>query len=212
VRAVAADRGAELFERGAYRVQGKSDDFSYSFRDHALRGLATGLPGDHQVDNAGVALTVADLLPDPFRPSDDAIRRGLRMARNPGRNEWLAPDLLIDCAHNADGAAQLAAYLRQLPRDRRRTLLLGVSKDKDVRAIVAALAPAVDRVICTRCSHPRAADPKELAQTLVDIDVPVSAAGPIEDALPRALGEGGLVIAAGSVFLAGAVRDILGAR
>jgi dihydrofolate synthase/folylpolyglutamate synthase len=212
VRAVAADRGAELYERGTYRVQGKSDDFSFSFRDVALRGMATGLHGDHQVDNAGVALTVVHLLPDPFRPSEDAIRRGLRMARNPGRNEWLAPDLLVDCAHNADGAAQLAAYLRQLPRDRRRTLLLGVSKDKDVRAIVAALAPAVDRVICTRCNHPRAADPKELAHTLVDIDVPVSAWGPIEEALPRALDGGGLVIAAGSVFLAGAVRDILGAR
>jgi dihydrofolate synthase/folylpolyglutamate synthase len=212
VRAVAADRGAELFERGIYRVQGKSDDFSFSFRDVAFRGLATGLHGDHQVDNAGVALTVVQLLPDPFRPSEDAIRRGLRMARNPGRNEWLAPDLLVDCAHNADGAAQLAAYLRQLPRDRRRTLLLGVSKDKDVRAIVAALAPAVDRVICTRCNHPRAADPQDLAHTLVDIDVPVSAWGPIEEALPRALDGGGLVIAAGSVFLAGAVRDILGAR
>jgi len=36
--------------------------------------------------------------------------------------------------------------------------------------------------------------------------------GPIEEALPRALDGGGLVIAAGSVFLAGAVRDILGAR
>ena len=180
VRAVAADKGAELYVRGkTYRVQGKSDDFAFSFGETALRGMATGLHGDHQVDNAGVALMVAHLLPEPFRPSEDAMRRGLRMARNPGRNEWLAPDLLVDCAHNADGAAQLAAYLRQLPRDRRRTLLLGVSSDKDVRAIVAVLAPTVDRVICTRCNHPRAADPKLLAQTLVDIDVPVSSAGPI---------------------------------
>jgi dihydrofolate synthase / folylpolyglutamate synthase len=213
VRAVAADKGAELYVRGkSYRVQGKSDDFAFSFGETALRGMATGLHGDHQVDNAGVALMVAHLLPEPFRPSEDAMRRGLRMARNPGRNEWLAPDLLVDCAHNADGAAQLAAYLRQLPRDRRRTLLLGVSNDKDVRAIVAVLAPTVDRVVCTRCNHPRAADPKLLAQTLVDIDVPVSAAGPIEEALPQALDGEGLVIAAGSVFLAGAVRDILGAR
>ena len=155
VRAVAADKGAELYVRGkTYRVQGKSDDFAFSFGETALRGMATGLHGDHQVDNAGVALMVAHLLPEPFRPSEDAMRRGLRMARNPGRNEWLAPDLLVDCAHNADGAAQLAAYLRQLPRDRRRTLLLGVSSDKDVRAIVAVLAPTVDRVICTRCNHP----------------------------------------------------------
>jgi dihydrofolate synthase/folylpolyglutamate synthase len=72
--------------------------------------------------------------PNSF-PSRSARRRKRSAAAcawraTQGRNEWLAPDLLVDCAHNADGAAQLAAYLRQLPRDRRRTLLLGVSKDK----------------------------------------------------------------------------------
>ena len=35
-------------------------------------------------------------------------RRDLARARAPGRLEWLGPDLLVDCAHNVDGAIRLA--------------------------------------------------------------------------------------------------------
>jgi folylpolyglutamate synthase/dihydropteroate synthase len=134
------------------------------------------------------------------------------MARNPGRNEWLAPDLLVDCAHNADGAAQLAAYLRQLPRDRRRTLLLGVSKGQR-RARDRRRARARGRSgDLYAVQPPRAADPKDLAHTLVDIERAGECLGSHRGGAAASARRRRLVIAAGSVFLAGAVRDILGAR
>jgi folylpolyglutamate synthase/dihydropteroate synthase len=56
----------------------------------------------------------------------------------------------------------------------------------------------------------------DLAQKLVDVRLPVLPAGSIEDALTMALSEGAgpdeLVVVAGSVFLAGAVRDLVGLR
>jgi dihydrofolate synthase/folylpolyglutamate synthase len=128
-----------------------------------------------------------------------------------GRLEWLAPDVLVDCAHNPDGAARLAAWLRDQERTGSRTLLLGASVEKDIRTMAAALAPCVDRVLLTRCSHPRAASPGDLARQLVDMPLPVLPAGPVEEALPAARETAALTVVAGSIFLVGAVRDLLGA-
>jgi dihydrofolate synthase/folylpolyglutamate synthase len=130
--------------------------------------------------------------------------------------EMVQPGLLVDCAHNVPGAASLAEYLRVLPRLGRRTLLLGTSSDKNPREMMGPLAAQVDRVFTTHCAHPRAMPAGDLAQKLVDVRLPVLPAGSIEDALTMALSEGAgpdeLVVVAGSVFLAGAVRDLVGLR
>jgi dihydrofolate synthase/folylpolyglutamate synthase len=162
--------------------------------------------------NAAVALRIVDLLPRPLAVGEDAIRAGLLSARNRGRLEWLAPDLLVDGAHNPDGALVLANYLSRLPRDRKRTLLLGGGTDKDVRSVAWTLAPQVDRVYTTACAHAKARAPADVAQELEGLPVPVSPAGPIADALPLARANGGLVIVAGSLYLVGAVRDLAGIR
>ena len=82
--------------------------------------------------------------------------------------------------------------------------------------MLGPLAGQVDRVLTTHCAHPRAIPAGDLAQKLIDVRVPVLPAGPIEEALPLALegvsaGED-LVIVAGSVFLAGAVRELVDAQ
>ena len=211
IRSIAAERGAPTIEWDRdYRASVEEGGFGWSGGGQGLRDLTLRLEGAHQIENAAVAIAAAMALPPALRPDPDAIREGLAKAHNPGRMEWLGPDLLIDCAHNGDGAVRLAAYLRDLPRDRPRTLLLGMSDDKDARRMVVILGPQVDRVWTTRCAHPRAREPGKLAGDVVGLEVPVLPAGPIEEALPSALAAGGLTIVAGSVFLAGAVRDLIG--
>lgn len=212
--AVAAERGCPLWEPGrTYAVTPQPDGrFDWHGPGGTLTGLHTRLAGAHQVDNAGVAIALLRALPDPLRPSDDAIRAGLAAATNPGRLERLGPRLLVDCAHNADGAAVLADWLRATPPPPGgRTLLLGVSADKDLAAIAPAIAPHVDRIFTTACAHPRALDPVALQARLAALGIPAAALGPIEDALPAALDAPGEVLVAGSVFLAGAVRTLVGA-
>ncbi len=212
VRVVARDRGAPIDAYGeAYTVSGGDAGFTYRAEGVEREGLRVGLAGHHQVSNAGVAVRIVDRLPPSLRPSESAIRAGLLVARNRGRLEWLAPDLLVDGAHNPDGAGVLASYLASLPRDRRRTLLLGAGGEKDVRGVAAALAPHVDRVYTTSCAHPKARSPGDVATQLEGMPVPVSPVGPIEEALPVARSNGDLVIVAGSLFLVGAVRDLVGA-
>lgn len=219
VRTICSERGAQLVRAEEdFRVEPHRDGtFGWSYQGRTEHGLRVGLVGDHQVLNAGVALTVLAMIGDRFELPDwlDVVR-GLADTRHPGRMEMVQPGLLVDCAHNVPGAASLAEYLRVLPRLGRRTLLLGTSSDKNPREMMGPLAAQVDRVFTTHCAHPRAMPAGDLAQKLVDVRLPVLPAGSIEDALTMALSEGAgpdeLVVVAGSVFLAGAVRDLVGLR
>lgn len=173
-------------------------------------GLMIGLNGDHQIVNAAVACQLLDLLPEHLRVDEDAVRAGLENVKHRGRLEWLAPDLLVDGAHNPDGASTLAQYLASLPRDRRRTLVLGGGSDKDIRSVATTLAPQVDRVLTTAGSHPKARSPWEVAQELEGMQIPVHPAGALGEALASARNGADLVIVAGSLYLIGDVRDHLG--
>jgi len=213
LRDTAASKGTPLFALGEdFHVSGGEDAFVWEMGAVRIENLRLGLQGRFQKKNAGVALAIVELLERGgiFTIPHAARRRGLLKARHAGRLEWVADDILVDGAHNIDAARVLAEHLSRLPRKGPRSLLLGLSADKDMRMIAAALAPQVDRIFTTRCAHPRAAEPDEVAAALVNLEVPVVVAGPIEQALPRVQEEPGLVVVAGSLFLAGAVRDLLG--
>ena len=210
VRTIARDMGAPLCGLGLdFRwVDQGPDSFSWRSDTQAIADLVIGIEGEHQKDNASVAIAAVFALPHP--PAVSSIRAGLANARHPGRLEWLSSQVLVDCAHNSSGAQRLTDYLSNLPpTDGQRVLLVGVSDDKDAWAIVAPLAPFFDQIISTQCAHPRALDFSVLAERLEAIEPPVTPGGRIEEALPLAIRQGGLVVAAGSVFLAGAVRDML---
>lgn len=216
VRSMAAQQGCPLHVLGeGFEAKGSPERFLVRTERGRYDALSTGLTGKHQVDNAAVALRMLELLGER-RPalsvSEAALRRGLADAVHPGRCEWLAPELLVDGAHNVAGAEVLANYLKGRPRERRRTLLLGASADKDVRSVAAVLAPEVDRIYTTACSHPRALSPGEVAEALVGLGVPIMPAGVVEEALPLAREGEGEVIVAGSLFLVGAVRDLVAER
>lgn len=169
------------------------------------------LRGAHQRRNAAAAVAgLARLgLADPQH-----VARGLREARHPGRLEQVSdgPVVLLDGAHNPHGAEALAAAVASLPRPR--VLVLGVSEDKDVSAMLDALLPAFDRVIATAYDQPRALAPAALASSVAahpaggDVVVCHGAF----DALGQgqaAAGAAGAVVVAGSLMLVGEVRHAL---
>jgi dihydrofolate synthase/folylpolyglutamate synthase len=99
------------------------------------------------------------------------MRAGLASARLPGRVEIIAgePMIVLDTAHNAASARALAETLAAMPAATRRTLVLSISHDKDVVAIVRELAPHFDRFIVTRYQeNPRAVKTARLAQIICD--------------------------------------------
>jgi dihydrofolate synthase/folylpolyglutamate synthase len=172
-----------------------------------------GLRGAHQVGNALVAIAVLEAARRRgVGVARSAIEHGLANVQWPGRLELIqlreGGQLLLDAAHNVDGALALATDLRRRHPERA-TLVIGAMRDKDIDAIVAALQPVVSSVIATAASTPRALPAGELAAR-------ISAAWPGCDvetepdpiaAVERALSRGRAVCVAGSIFVVGAVRD-----
>jgi dihydrofolate synthase/folylpolyglutamate synthase len=184
----------------------------------ADRGMATlelGLPGRHQRDNAAVAVGVLDeLVRQGVGVPDDAIRAGLTNATWPGRLERLSfrgRDVLLDAAHNPAGTRALAAYLEETGGNGI-TLLFGAMRDKDARGMLGPLAPHCARVVCTTAPTPRAASAGELAacaREVMPASVPIDAIDDPRAALAHAAASGHAIVAAGSIFLIGPLRDIL---
>jgi dihydrofolate synthase/folylpolyglutamate synthase len=69
----------------------------------------------------------------------------------PGRLERIAerPPIYVDAAHNPEGAAALAEALPAIAGERRVVACLAILADKDAEAMVRALAPALERAVCT---------------------------------------------------------------
>lgn len=69
----------------------------------------------------------------------------------PGRLERVAgdPPTFLDAAHNPDGAEALAEGISEVAEGRPVVACLAVLADKDVAEMVRALAPSLERVVCT---------------------------------------------------------------
>ncbi len=148
-------------------LSGQSFDVVHNTTPSPLDGhYATSLLGSHQISNAVAAIAALNVLQQngvPLQPHH--VRQGLAGARWPGRFEILRrePPLVLDCAHNGDSVAKLAATLSEaFGPDRLWTFILGVSKDKDVEAMLHALAPMTGRLLATQSRHQRAMHTHEI--------------------------------------------------
>ena len=77
------------------------------------------LPGQHQQRNIALALAATIELrnQNSYNLPNPAIEAGIRNTHWPGRLEFVAPNLLLDVAHNPAGAWTLRAAIAALPRD-----------------------------------------------------------------------------------------------
>ena len=178
-------------------------------------GFTVGLRGRHQAGNAAVALRLLEVVDRAgLKVARAAMADGLAHPSWPGRLDArrLADgrELLLDAAHNPAGAAALASYLRQEPG--RRPLVFAAMRDKDIDGMFRALLPAVELLIVTRASTPRAADPSALAgrARAVRPDMAIAIEPVVSDALAHAWRNSPRIVVAGSIFLLGDVMQQLG--
>ena len=178
-----------------------------------LRGDADlGLSGDHQRQNAALALAAARAL----GVDGSALERGLHETIWPARFERVRgrPAIVLDGAHNGASAEALARTLRREREGKRLAIVVGINRDKDARAVLAPLVRIASAVIVTRSASRRAAEPAAVARiAALGARIPVTAAVDIAAALAAArsaAGPDGLVCVTGSLALAGDARTALG--
>ena len=209
VAEVCRERGARLVRTGdavTLEVQQQQGCTIVSLETprRALRNIPLALPGRHQAQNAAVTVALLDELETlGMHASDDAIAEGLSAANWPARLErfvWRGCDVLLDAAHNPDGARALAAYLREIGWPPV-TLIFGAMRDKDAGGMLAELVPVSGRLICATAPGARAATASTLAGIARNISsaFPVEAIDAPEGALARACERGGRIVAAGSI-------------
>jgi dihydrofolate synthase/folylpolyglutamate synthase len=218
-RAVLEERtrtvGAPLLEVGRdLVVEEGADGFSYRGPRWRIDGIRVGLLGAHQHENAAVALGVLEAAEGVLGVDPAAARDGLAAARWPGRLEVVSdhPRVILDGAHNPDGARVLAAAFRSTWPDARPEVVFGVLGDKDRRDMLRTLAPLFGRVHVCAPSTPRAVPAEALAAEVRGATGGEAIAHPsvtraVETALARA-GADGTVLVCGSLYLIGEVRRL----
>jgi len=217
-------RGAEQVpvRRAPTPVQGAPPDGAVLWHRDGERLSAAGpgwhvrtrltAPGEHNGANAAMALAIVARLGLTSAEGLQAAARALTETTLPGRCETLAhmPWVVVDGAHTVASTEALAASLPELA-PRRLHLLLSVSTSKDPRALLQPLIPWVDSVTTTQADRDYSLDADRLA-TLVraaGTDAPVVALPDCDRAIGAACADRPgetLVLATGSVYMAGRVR------
>jgi dihydrofolate synthase / folylpolyglutamate synthase len=112
-------------------------------------GVEVRAAGTYQRRNFALACAAVEAFLGRLDP--DAVLRAAAEVTVPGRLELIAddPPTYVDAAHNPAGAAALAASLPTLSAGAPVVAVLAVLADKDAAAMVRALAPALERAVCT---------------------------------------------------------------
>lgn len=172
--------------------------------------LRLSLRGRHQVQNASVAIRLAQAL----GISNAAVIRGLETTQHAGRLEVipLQPDFLLDGAHNPAGAQALRDYLEEFGR-RPLTLIFGAMRDKNLNEIGKVLFPLADRLILTTIDNPRAATSETLTPIAREFSRgEVMTAASSAEAVRSAIAQtpiDGLICVTGSLYLIGETRPLI---
>ena len=96
--------------------------------------------GQHQENNAGLAVTAAHLLAQTFpKITDKSIQEGIEETHWPGRSEWIGNNMYLDGAHNPQGIASLKQVLKDNFANRRVHILFAGLRRKPLADLLEEL-------------------------------------------------------------------------
>lgn len=188
----------------------KIDRCDYTGNHFFYRGLPymTSMVGRHQIDNAVTAVeTLRMLRKRGFRRINYFnVYAGIRDAAVPSRCQIIRADkpfVMIDGAHNPDGMRALADFVRTVPKAPK-IMVCGMMADKDWNTAIGYISRYIDRAVCLDGFAPKTVLAQKLADMFDDGET-----SNLRDAVLRAVtlaGTDGMVVIAGSLYLAAALR------
>ena len=199
----AAFSGIELHEFGP-----DGQVFSYK----GLKGLKIALVGKHQLRNAAVAAEAAMILGTRAggyrkRTSGDLKPPVAGQDGNPVKD----PLLIIDGAHNAEGAGVLRRTLDEYFPGRPLIFIVGIAADKDYRSMMETVLPGCKKVITVTIPSNRAIPADVLAEHAVGYCNDVIIGDTIEGAIKTGMETAGpddVICAFGSLYYIGEIRNM----
>lgn len=164
----------------------------FDLRDPEFRDIELSMPGAYQPYNASVAIKAATILTNiGFKISKKNIRHGIKKAIIPFRLEVVkygVVDIILDGAHNPDGANQFMKSLSLLCGDREAVFLTGIFKDKDYEEIAKITGGRASKIFAIQnTKSERSLDKNTLAKCLLKYNASVETEDSIESALKKAI-------------------------
>lgn len=210
---VAASVGASLWLRGRDFHESVHADGSWDYVDGegSIAALpAPALEGVVQFANAATALATLRRLRARLPVTREAVERGLRSVRLPGRFQRVAGgdgiEWVFDVAHNPQAAIALAASLSRQPSRGRTLGVVGMLADKDVPGVLEALRERVDRWFAASTDGPRGQSDLALAERAAESGIALEPAGSVTEAIHiarQAAAEGDRILVCGSFLTVG---------
>lgn len=204
--------------QGGYKL--KENTVDYQKFDIYLDGsqyidLKIPLLGEHQLKNAHIATMTIELfkgLNAEIKEKD--IREGLMKTKWPGRLEIIQKDpfVILDCAHNPSGMKALGSVINDMFSHTKKTLVMGIMRDKDIPGIVKEAGSFADSIIITRPKFERAAEPELILnwaeKYCQDVKIIQNVAEAVNFAISSADSNDSVIIA-GSIFNVGEAMEFL---
>ena len=192
------------------KLDGQSISVASEYEDYGTVHMT--LSGLHQAHNAAVAVAAAECLAHeigiPVRA--DAIKSGLAGACWPARNQLLQanPPVILDGAHNPEAAGALAGWLKKVAAKRPIGLVTSFLSDKDPAAFAQAFHGRIRHAWLVPIASERAMPVTEMKtrlSTVPHLHESANVSSAIANAKRWAAAEDGVVVIAGSLYLAGEV-------
>jgi dihydrofolate synthase/folylpolyglutamate synthase len=187
------------------------DTVHYTGRRWDLPGLRLGLGGRFQLENAATSMAALEcLIEEGFPVPEVAVIEGLATVQWPGRFQDLGgdPKILVDSAHNRPA---VQALVQSLDAGQDIVWLISVLRDKDLEGMAGEMLQRGDRFVLVSLDHKRSCSLAEM-QRRVPGNAAVVTAQTVEEGLTKAIaqaGKDGIVVVAGSIFLAAAVLKVM---
>ncbi|AQY51280.1 folylpolyglutamate synthase [Listeria weihenstephanensis FSL R9-0317] len=172
----ADDLGSAIYQLGVNFIAEKDSNqrLSYAAPGLELTNIPVGLLGDHQLNNAAVALKTVELLKEKqFQITDNQMRAGLKGSRWPGRLEKMqdSPTIYLDGAHNIEGIKALVKA-SDIFHGEPVKLLFTALQDKEFVEMIKLLKTIenVD-IFLTTFDYPRALSVNEIEKIASENDI-----------------------------------------
>ena len=206
-----------------------SQEIPYEIREENLTGteftaeifgdsyeIEISMPGRHQVQNAVCALYALAVLnrEGKIRVDKQAILSGMKEARQNGRLELMGrkPDVLIDGAHNPDGANALTETICRFCSGKKILMVVGFLADKEVDEALDYFLNITKDFVATEPDNPRKLAASELAVGIEKKGGSAVVKPSVKEAAEYALSQKedyDVILFSGSLYLIGAVRGII---
>lgn len=173
------------------------------------------LGGAYQKQNAALAVATVEALQSQIPVTVEQLARGLQKIAWPGRFQIVSrpggQKILLDGAHNPDGARALCEALAVRFPGEKPAVVLGVFHDKDSAEICRLLANCAIRVLLTPVHSERTEDPAKLARFCREArqNLPVEICRSLAEALQHSSHDP-FVVVTGSLYLVGEAMELLG--